>query len=127
MKRRCSLVLFGMIVLLFAAGCRLWMRQAKEQYALNRDLIAALLHNHPDQALILVNQGADSNTFQTLKRRLRVEERHAATGHDAFLDSGPGCVHGVFDARLLLLQFRFRRCAHLHHRPSRPRILEKFE
>lgn len=53
-----------MLTLIFAAvgACGLWVWQAKRQYALNRQLIAALVHNDSKQALTLVNMGADPNT-----------------------------------------------------------------
>ena len=39
------------------------------------------------------------------------EQCHPAAGENAFLDSRPGRVHGIFDAGFLLLHFAFRRAA----------------
>ena len=62
MKRRYTLFLSSLVVALLVSGCGLWVWQAKRQYALNRELIAALAHYDSKQALSLVNAGADPNT-----------------------------------------------------------------
>src|SRR5258705_7807228 len=41
------------------------------------------------------------------------QQRRAAAGNDAFLDSRAGCVHGVLNASLLFLQLGFGRSANL--------------
>src|SRR6266852_2225649 len=61
---------------------------------------------------------ADANGFvimqlELLDGRDAAEQRRAAAGDDAFLDSRAGGVHGVFDTRLLFLQFGFGGCADL--------------
>ncbi len=62
MKHRRLLILSLLVVALLVGGCGLWVWQAKRQYALNRELIAALLHGDSKQSLVLVEQGADPNT-----------------------------------------------------------------
>lgn len=62
MKRRRLLLLSVLVVALLVGGCGLWVWQAKWQYALNRELIAALVHNDSKQAIKLVNAGANPNT-----------------------------------------------------------------
>lgn len=62
MKHHRILLLSSVVVALLVGGCGLWVWQAKQQYALNRELIAALVHNDTKQALVLVNAGADPNT-----------------------------------------------------------------
>ena len=42
--------------------CFLWVRHEQRQYALNRQLIAALVRDDSEQALTLVEVGADPNT-----------------------------------------------------------------
>lgn len=64
MKTRRLLILSLVVVALLVGGCDLSLWQAKRQYALNRQLIAALEHYDNKQALTLVNQGADPNTRQ---------------------------------------------------------------
>lgn len=59
MKRRRLLLLFTLVAALLVGGCGLWVWQAKRQYALNRQLIAALVNRDTKQALALVNVGAD--------------------------------------------------------------------
>ena len=60
-----SILLVFSVGLLFivVTGLSLW--KAKQQYALNRQLITALVHNDTKQALVLVNEGADPNTRYT--------------------------------------------------------------
>ena len=62
MKTRHLLILSALIVALLAGGSSLWVWQAKRQYVLNRELIAALVHGDSKQALALVTAGADPNT-----------------------------------------------------------------
>ncbi len=61
MKRR-SLLLLLLPVSLLMAGMGLWVRSQQRQYALNRQLIAALINNDRKQAFALANAGADPNT-----------------------------------------------------------------
>src|SRR5689334_4539956 len=53
-----TLILLAGVVL----ACGLWLRAERRQYALNRQLIAALVKGDSKQALALVNAGADPNT-----------------------------------------------------------------
>ncbi len=46
----------------FVAACFLWVRAEQHQYALNRDLIDALVKSDENRAIYLVNAGADPNT-----------------------------------------------------------------
>ncbi len=62
MKARRSLLLLLTLVLAVVGARGLWVWKAKRQYALNRQLIAALKNNDAKQALALVNRGADPNT-----------------------------------------------------------------
>lgn len=62
MKKRCLLIFSLLVVALLVGGCGLWVRQSKRQYALNRQLIVALVKGDTKQALILVNAGANPNT-----------------------------------------------------------------
>src|SRR5579871_5569409 len=50
-----------LLVTLVISGLGLWLRSAKRQYALNRQLIAALIHHDDQKALTLVEAGADPN------------------------------------------------------------------
>ncbi len=61
MKRR-LLFVSVLVVALLVSGCGLSVWQAKRQYTLNRQLVAALLNNDNKQAIALVNAGADPNT-----------------------------------------------------------------
>ena len=65
MKQRRVLILSLLVVALLVGGCGLWVRQAKRQYTLNRELIAALENDDDKQALALVNAGADPNARAT--------------------------------------------------------------
>jgi hypothetical protein len=59
-------MLFTVILLLLVAGVvGLWLRSQQRQYALNRQLIAALVKGDDKQAFALVNEGADPNTRYT--------------------------------------------------------------
>ena len=62
MKHRRLLILSLLIVALLVGGCCLWVWQARRQCALNRQLVAALENNDTNQALVLVNAGADPDT-----------------------------------------------------------------
>ena len=61
MKHRRLLLLSLLVVALLVGGCGLWVWQAKRQYALNRELISAVVVNDGRRALSLVNAGADPN------------------------------------------------------------------
>ncbi len=61
-KARRSLLLLLILVLAVVGASGVWVWQAKRQYALNRQLIAALAHHDSKAALALVNAGADPNT-----------------------------------------------------------------
>ncbi len=56
----------GLCVLSFAGGIGLLLHSQQQQYARNRQLIAALDHDDFPKALALVNAGADPNTRETL-------------------------------------------------------------
>jgi len=58
-----AVLLTGFIGLLLVGGYGLWLFQTqRHQYALNRQLIAALRQGNHQQALVLVKSGADPNT-----------------------------------------------------------------
>jgi len=58
-----AVLLTGFIGLLLLGGYSVWLFQVqRNQYALNRQLIAALTKQDTSQALLLVNKGADPNT-----------------------------------------------------------------
>src|SRR5579863_9697761 len=58
-KRAAQIMLFLLICLFVSTG--LWLRAERRQYALNRQLIAALVKGDNQRALALVNAGADPN------------------------------------------------------------------
>jgi uncharacterized protein len=58
--KRVALITLLLVALLAYVG--LWLRAKRRQYALNRQLIAALVKGDDKQALALVNEGADPNT-----------------------------------------------------------------
>jgi hypothetical protein len=60
-RKRTILVTFFLMAMLIG-GTGLWLRAQRRQYALNRQLIAALVNDNNQQALALVNSGADPNT-----------------------------------------------------------------
>lgn len=62
MKPRRALLLMTTVALALCTACGLWLRVQQQQYARNRQLIAALKHDDTQQALALVNEGADPNT-----------------------------------------------------------------
>jgi ankyrin repeat protein len=62
MKRRRTLLLSITIVLALCAACGWWLHRERQHYALNRQLIDALVHDDANEALALVNAGADPNT-----------------------------------------------------------------
>jgi hypothetical protein len=53
--------------------------------------------------------------LEFLQSLTRTQQRHAATGHDAFFDGRTGCVQCVFDAGLLLFHLDFGCSADLDH------------
>ena len=53
---------FGLPLLLLLGSSVVWLRAQQRQYARNRQLIAALVSNDTNQALTLVNEGADPNS-----------------------------------------------------------------
>ena len=59
--RRAALLTLWLLAGLVGA-CMLWLRLERHQYALDRQLIAALAKGDDKQALALVNAGADPNT-----------------------------------------------------------------
>lgn len=62
MKPRRALLLSITVVLALCAACGVWLHRERQQYALNRQLIAALERFDTTAALALVNAGADPNT-----------------------------------------------------------------
>ena len=46
-------------------GCALWLRAQQRQYAINRQLISAIVQGDDKRALALVEAGADPNTRYT--------------------------------------------------------------
>src|SRR5580692_9499319 len=53
--------------------------------------------------------------FQLVECGDAASQSHSATGDNAFLDCGAGCMHGIFDASLLLFHFGLGRSANLDH------------
>ena len=62
MKPRRALLFIITLVLALCAVCGVWLHRERQQYRLNRQLIAAFVHNDTRQALVLINAGADPNT-----------------------------------------------------------------
>jgi hypothetical protein len=62
---RRSALFTGILLLLLAGSASLWLRVQRRQYALNRQLIAALVKGDDKQSLALVKGGADPNTRYT--------------------------------------------------------------
>lgn len=62
-RRYHAVLLLGTVGLLIAGVGGLWLRLARRQEALNRQLIAALVKQDTAQAIGLVNAGADPNTL----------------------------------------------------------------
>ena len=56
------LILAFALLIGVSLSCFVWVRKEQRQYALNRALIVALEANDADQALYLLNAGADLNT-----------------------------------------------------------------
>jgi ankyrin repeat protein len=60
-RRRAVLFTLLLMACIIASAC-LWLRAERRQYALDRELITALVTNDAQKALVLVNSGADPNT-----------------------------------------------------------------
>jgi hypothetical protein len=60
--KRTALITLLLVALLPVVVACLWLRARQRQYALNQQLIAALVKGDDRQALALVNAGADPNT-----------------------------------------------------------------
>src|SRR5579871_3152366 len=65
MRRRRTALLTLILFTGLAGGAALWLRAQQRQYALNRQLIAALVKGDDKHALALVEAGADPNTRYT--------------------------------------------------------------
>src|ERR1019366_7264804 len=65
MRRRHTTLIALFLLVGLTGACAIWLRSEQHQYALNRQLIAALVHVDDKQALTLVNGGADPNTRYT--------------------------------------------------------------
>jgi ankyrin repeat protein len=65
MKRRRAFLLSITVVLALCTACGVWLHRERQQYALNRQLIAALMHKDTTTALTLLHSGADPNTHLT--------------------------------------------------------------
>ena len=62
MKLKRALLLAATVVLVLCGMCGVWLHKERQQYARNRQLIDALIHDDANRALTLVNAGADPNT-----------------------------------------------------------------
>jgi ankyrin repeat protein len=62
MKRNRAAMITLLLLPLLIGVAGIWLHPQQRQYALNRRLIAALVKNDTEQALALVNAGADPNT-----------------------------------------------------------------
>jgi ankyrin repeat protein len=62
MRRRWIALITLFLLVCLCAASDLWLRAEQRQYALNRQLIAALMKGDDKQALALVNEDADPNT-----------------------------------------------------------------
>ncbi|MCW3055081.1 MAG: hypothetical protein JWN14_4251 [Chthonomonadales bacterium] len=60
-RRRAALFIFLLLTSIVVCAS-LWLRAERHQYALDRQLIAALVRSDDQQALVLVKSGADPNT-----------------------------------------------------------------
>lgn len=89
MKPKRALLFTITTVLALSAACGVWLRWERQQYRINRQLIAALERGDSKQALALVNVGADPNTREepspapTLKRLVHQLLRHAPPENDS--------------------------------------------
>jgi len=92
-RRYRAAFLLGAVCLALAGAFGLWVRSYQRQEALNRQLIAALLHKETNKALQIVNEGADPNTPGSLRlpslrkiwQELRHEPREFSDNPSAFL------------------------------------------
>lgn len=135
MKQRRWLIKLVLPVMLLVVAGSLWLRQTKRQYALNRELIAALVKEDTKLALSLVNEGGDPNTrFEpmpapSLKQLLMHFLHHSYAPFDDsstafFLVSGEGwhlttrrpVKHGTLAENLPLLQAMLAHGANVHAR-----------
>ena len=57
-----ALLILGLLLIGMSLACYVWMRKEQRQYALDRQLIAALMKNDAMQALVPVEEGADPST-----------------------------------------------------------------
>lgn len=64
-RRLIALLTLCLLLIGFLGGTALWLRAQRRHYALNRQLIAALVKSDTKKALALVNAGADPNTRYT--------------------------------------------------------------
>jgi hypothetical protein len=69
-----GVVLTGAVFLLIVGACGLSLRSERRQEALNRQLIAALVKGNMQQALVLVNAGADPNTPYKVRSRPSLQQ-----------------------------------------------------
>lgn len=60
--KRSALLALGLLLIGLGLSCVVWVRKEQRQYALNRQLIAALLKDDTSQAREIINAGADPNT-----------------------------------------------------------------
>jgi ankyrin repeat protein len=93
-RKRTALITFVLLAALVGAT-GLWLCAQQRQHALDRALIAALVHGDDKQALALVNQGADPNTrysatpmpllHEMWKQLLRLSQPASNAGQTAFM------------------------------------------
>ena len=91
MQARRFVLLFLIFVFAVVGACGLWVWRSKRQYALNRQMIDALIHDDGKQAIALLNAGADPNaqldqpfavSFRWLLNTL-LRHRETSAGNDA--------------------------------------------
>src|SRR5206468_1343322 len=85
-------------------------------------IVTGILRDLPDRGVERFPNDIDAArlvivlALEALERLGRIEQRNAASGHDAFLDRGPGRVKRVVDAVLALLDLDLGCTADLDHR-----------